>query len=417
MLKKVRIKVLKKDIKNMYKNILAMLPFLIFSPKLYASDCKATIKSASDFYVCALLKDKRITSLKFNREEREGRSAKAAQIPNPEVESEFNFDTEKSQNISILQPIQIGGRRSANVQIANAENNRSLIKDQSTIAKVATDISLSLVKHRQLATRISLLEKMKRSLKSLTKRLKQKAVRTPEEKITVTIFSMQNTVLDTQLLSLRQDFNLTKNRLELSIGRKLKEAEKVTSIERKKWPILKENSIKETFSSKLALASLAQAKGEFEYQKSIAWPEVSIGPVMEKQNGSDASFGAKIEFVLPLFNTNGGGKQLSRAKLSKVRTLINRTKLNESTKIRTYFRQYYNVSKFLKESPSQKSIKKSISESLELFSKGLIQPSAIVESYRSTIETLEAVQEKELIIYQLYWMLQSYSGEIPKEFL
>ena len=47
----------------------------------------------------------------------------------------------------------------------------------------------------------------------------------------------------------------------------------------------------------------------------------------------------------------------------------------------------------------------------------MIQPAAIVESYRSTLETLEAVQEKELIAYQLYWMLRSFSGEVPKEFL
>ena len=87
------------------------------------------IKSANDFYVCALLKDKRIVSLKFSREEREGRSTEAAQIPNPEVESEFNFDSNKNQYISILQPIEIGGKRSARIEIANAKNNESLIKD------------------------------------------------------------------------------------------------------------------------------------------------------------------------------------------------------------------------------------------------------------------------------------------------
>lgn len=417
MLKKVRIKALLKDSKNMYKYILAIMPFLIISQTIYATDCNDPIKSANDFYVCALLKDKRIVSLKFSREEREGRSTEAAQIPNPEVESEFNFDSNKNQNISILQPIEIGGKRSARIEIANAKNNESLIKDQSIKARVATDISQSLVKYRQLSTRISLLEEMKKSLKSLTRRLKGKAVRTPEEKTAVTIFTMQSTVLDTQLLSLKQDFKLTKNLLELSIGRNIKESEKLISRERKNWPVLKKNSVKETFSSKLALASLAQVKGEFEYQRSKAWPEISIGPVMEKQSGSDIEFGAKIEFVLPLFNTNGGAKQESRAKLSKAQSLISRTKLRESTKVRTYFEQYYDIAQFLKSSPSQKNIKKSVSKSLELFSKGMIQPSGIVESYRSTLETLEAVQEKELSIYKLYWMLQSYSGEVPKEFL
>ncbi len=401
----------------MYKIILAIMPFLIFSQTVYATKCNDPIKSANDFYVCALLKDKRITSLKFSSQEREGRSKEAKQILNPEVESEFNFDSSKKQSISILQPIEIGGKRSARIEIANAKNNESLINDQSIRARVATEISLSLVKYRQLFIRISLLEEMKRSLKSLTRRLKEKAVRTPEEKTAVMIFSMQSTVLDTQLLSLKQKFKLTKNLLELSFGRNIKRSDKLISKERKSWPVLKHDLVKETFRSKLALASLAQIKGEFEYQKSKAWPEISIGPVMEKQSGNDAEFGAKIELVLPLFNRNGGAKQESRAKLFKMQSLHSRTKLRESIKIKTFFEQYYDIAQFLKRSPSQKNIKKSISKSLELFSKGMIQPSGIVESYRSTIETLEAVQEKELSIYSLYWQLQSYSGEVPKEFL
>lgn len=138
---------------------------------------------------------------------------------------------------------------------------------------------------------------------------------------------------------------------------------------------------------------------------------------MEKQDGNETSWGAKVEFTIPLLNTNGGARQRSRAELSRSEAIVSQTRFKEASRVKVYLEQYNDVVKFLKNSPSQKSLKNSIANSLRLFSRGMIQPAAIVESYRSTLETLEAVQEKELIAYQLYWMLRSFSGEVPKEFL
>lgn len=391
--------------------------FFIASPNVLAKACGTQIKSAAGFYRCALYSDKRVTSLKLREEERAGRKREAAQFQNPEVESEFSFSSESSQNVSIVQPIDIGGRRSSRIKIAQAENKISSIEDNSTVAEIATNLAVSLVRYRQMRTRSSLLLEMKNSLRHLTNRLRVKAVRTPEEKTALTIFSMHQTVLDTQILTLKRRFNLVKADLEASIGRELGDSEQLISSEKKDWPSLNSISIKETFKSRLAAASVEQIQGEVELQKSLAWPELAIGPLMERQAGSETSWGARVEFTIPIFNNNSGGRQRSRAELSRAQAIVIRTQFKESSKVKVLVEQYKDVTKFLKNSPSQKSLKKSTARSLKLFSRGMIQPSAIVESYRSTLETLEAIQEKELIAYQLYWMLRSFSGDIPKEFL
>lgn len=401
----------------MAKIVIIVISLFIISPKLLAQTCEANIASAKEFYRCALKADKRLSSLSMRNEERQGRRDEAAQIPNPEVESEFTFASEKSQNISIVQPIEIGGKRSSRIKIADAENKISFIEDESTVAKIATDLALSLVRYRQIMTRSSLLSKMKGSLQNLTGRLRAKAVRTPEEKTAVSIFSMQKTVLDTQILTLNQELKLVKTNLEASIGRVLKGSETLSSSERREWPPLDSNKVNETFKTRLAVASVERVRGEVELEKSLAWPELSVGPTMEKQDGNETSWGAKVEFTIPLLNTNGGARQRSRAELSRSEAIVSQTRFKEASRVKVYLEQYNDVVKFLKNSPSQKSLKNSIANSLRLFSRGMIQPAAIVESYRSTLETLEAVQEKELIAYQLYWMLRSFSGEVPKEFL
>ncbi len=401
----------------MAKIVIIVISLFIISPKLLAQTCEANIASAKEFYRCALKADKRLSSLSMRNEERQGRRDEAAQIPNPEVESEFTFTSEKSQNISIVQPIEIGGKRSSRIKIADAENKISFIEDESTVAKIATDLALSLVRYRQIMTRSSLLSKMKGSLQNLTGRLRAKAVRTPEEKTAVSIFSMQKTVLDTQILTLNQELKLVKTNLEASIGRVLKGSETLSSSERREWPPLDSNKVNETFKTRLAVASVERVRGEVELEKSLAWPELSVGPTMEKQDGNETSWGAKVEFTIPLLNTNGGARQRSRAELSRSEAIVSQTRFKEASRVKVYLEQYNDVVKFLKNSPSQKSLKNSIANSLRLFSRGMIQPAAIVESYRSTLETLEAVQEKELIAYQLYWMLRSFSGEVPKEFL
>ena len=394
------------------------LIFVLFAPIISNAEvCPSQFKTSAELYRCALQKDSRISSLDTRKSEREGRKSEASQLPNPKAESELSFDSENKQNVSVLQPIELGGKRSSRMDIAEAENRASIIEDEIMLSEVATDLALSLVRYRQLTTRSSLLTETNDSLGRLINRLRAKAVRTPEERNALTIFAMQNTVLDTQLLSIGQELKEVRAELEASIGRKLSDTEQLTSIERKEWPKLDSNTVNETFEAKLTSAFVERAQAEVRLQNSLGWPELAIGTAMERQRGSETSWGAKVEFVIPLFNTNGGAKQRSRAELQRTELLSGRTKVKESANLKALFEQYEEITKFLKNSPSQSAIKKSVAESLQLFSRGMIQPSAIIESYRSSLETIEAVQEKELTAYRLYWKLQSFSGSVPKEFL
>jgi len=390
---------------------------LFISTQAEAQNCDGSFRSSNEFYRCAIQRDARISSLVSRKSEREGRESAARQIPNPHLEAELGFGDDKQQNISITQPIEIGGKRSARIKVAEAENLASTIEDEVAMSEATTELATSLVRFRQLTTQDALLGETKNSLINLIKRLRAKAVRTPEERNAISIFTMQNTILDTELLAVKQELKEVQAELEAAIGRKLSEGDQLMSPEKRDWPSLDPSKVGETSEAKLSRVLAQKASAEVNVQESLGWPELAVGPMMEKQAGSETSWGAKIELSLPFFNVNGGEKQRSRAEFQRAETLSQRTRLKETSNLKTLFEQYNDTGKFLKNSPSQSEIKKSVTESLQLFARGMIQPSTIVETYRSSLETLKAVQEKELAAYRLYWRLRSYSGDVPKEFL
>lgn len=398
------------------KSAILLLLVTLLPANANANVCGGPMREASDLYRCALQKDGRIVALSSRREEREGRLGEAKQVPNPLVESELGF-SEKDQSVAILQPIEIGGKRSSRRRIADAENRVSLIEDEVALSEAATDIAVALVRHRQLKTRHALLEETKESSVSLVKRFRAKSVRTPEERNALSIFSMQSTVLETELLSVKQELKEIQAELEAAIGRKLGEADRLSSFEKRDWPALDASKVGETFEARLAMVSVERAAGEVDLQQSLGWPEFAIGPMLERNGGGEAAWGAKLEFSLPLFNMNGGARQKSKAEHLRAEAIASRTKIKETSLLTGLLEQYSDITKFLRSSPSQAEIKKAVSESLQLFGRGMIQPSAIVETYRSSLETLEAVQEKELSAYRLYWKVRSFAGDLPREFL
>lgn len=401
----------------MMRSLISGLVVLLISLSASSQNCEGPLRSGADFYRCAIQKDPRIMALNPKKDEREGRVREAKQIPNPLIEAELGLGSENQQSIAVVQPIEIGGKRSARIKIAEAENLASQVEDELTLSEVAMDLVSALVRYRQLKVQSSFLEEMKSSLTSTIQRLGAKTVRTPEEKNALSIFSMQSSVIETQLLSVKQEFSEIRTELETAIGRKLTERDDLSLPEKKDWPIMDASKFGETFEAKLSRASVEKAVGELDLQESLGWPDVAIGPMMERREGIENSWGAKVEISLPIFHLNGGAKQRTRAELQRARLLAGRSSFREAANLKSLLHLYNDTAKFLKTSPSQSEIRKSVTESLQLFKRGMIQPAAIVETYRSSLETLDAVQGKELAAYRLYWRLQSFSGSIPKELL
>lgn len=339
-------------------------------------------------------------------------------MPNPFLEAESTFNSNQKQNASLLQPVELGGKRTARINAGKSENAISELEDQFVLTEVAAGIARALARDRQFKIRLDLMEETKLSLHSLMKKLRSKAVRTPEERNAISIFSLQGTLIETQILTARQELKEVQIQLESTIGRKLTNQDLLVSAEVKNWPAPPKVSDSHTFEAKFATLKAQKAASEWHIQKSYSWPSLALGPTFERDGSKgETGWGAKIELSLPIFNINGGAQERTKAEFQRSELLSKQIGFKETENLLASIEQYNELASFLKESPSQASIRKSVAESLQLFGRGMIQPVAVVESYRTAVETLEAVQEKELAAFTLYWRLHSFSGEIPKEFL
>ena len=89
----------------------------------------------------------------------------------------------------------------------------------------------------------------------------------------------------------------------------------------------------------------------------------------------------------------------------------------ESSRLESLKRTYEKAILALESAPQENSINSLISATEKQLSRGLIQPNALIEIYRSSLESLEVTNETELHALQAYFQYETALGHLPKELL
>ncbi|MBY0316290.1 MAG: TolC family protein [Bdellovibrionales bacterium] len=396
-------------------NILILYSFLFAVPMsmAQASDCASHVQSANDLYKCALDQDPRIRSLLAREKARTGRDKEARQIPNPVGEFEGSSG---EVGVSIVQPIEIGGKRSARIKLSGVENEISLLEEKLEFGEIALTIIQNITRLSQTNTKLKLLEDTRKSLINLSTKLKAKAVRSPQDRTALNIFQMQSTLIEARLINLRREQAQATRLIEASFDGKFGDLSKVTAPEVKKWPSLEGLQPSSGLNVRLRELAIKRFEAKAKVQKSAAWPDVAIGPLYFKDESSaNGAIGLKLGFGLPLWNRNQGAVLQSEAELEETRLSSGYALAQARFSIEVFIDSYKNLVTFLSQTSSSPSLQKSVKETLQLFSRGMVEPSNVIETYRTAYETMEAVQEAEYSAITYYWMIQTALGEIPKE--
>lgn len=392
---------------------IAFLTLAGANEKVYADNCASHLRTVNEIYKCALQSDSRIKSLVTRAKIRSGREAEAEQIPNPKAEVE---GTSEELSASIVQPIELGGKRSARAALSQAENDSSLIEEKVEFGEIALDIAQNILRLTQLNTKLNLLNATKKSISNLGARLRAKAVRSPEESTALGLFKMQGTLIETRVLNLMREQSEARLELEASLGAKLIEPEKLELKESRKWPAINLSDSKPALSLRLREFAVKRLEAEARLQRSAAWPELALGPYFSRdQSTNESSVGAKIEFGLPLWNRNRGAIQRADAQTEGAKIGSERALARDKLSLEATVEAYKKLVTFLEQNSSPQALQKSVAESLQLFGRGLIQPSNVIETYRTAFETMEAVQQAEFAAISYYWIVQTARDEVPKE--
>jgi len=390
--------------------------FLGVSSFAFACDEKPTTVDA--VYQCLLEKHPSLQALKYRGAESDARLKAAGQLPNPELEAKSLLSGEKETEIELLQPIEIGGRRSARKDQAQAEINSALVRDSIRTGEIAHQAAEGLTRLRQVVQGLTLLNEARASLTSITRRLQLKRAMTPEDRIALGLFRLFESTIVQKIGLNEAERDSLLSLIESASGRSLSAINWMNEQRRSKWPSLSVPSENATMNVRAAEAELSLAHADMAQASGQAWPDFRIGPSFKQLNETqENSLGLKVSMTLPLWNLNGGGRAFAQSKAQQAEADLNAAKRFERSTLASLKVTYEKATRALESAPKPGSLNKLVSESEKQFARGLIQPNALVEIYRSSLESLETTNETELQALKAYYQHESALGLLPKEIL
>lgn len=379
--------------------------------------CLEPLKSGIEAYQCILEQSPSIQALKFRPEEIQALSAKAKQIPNPELDAGLEFTGEKKLEVSLLQPIEIGGKRSARLEKAQAEISFLSAKDLEIRIEASNTALDSLIRLRQLKAESELVKDSLGILGRVNRKLKARAALSPEQKTGLRLFSTFEKTLRFRQLSIERDFQKANGFIEAAIGRPLGKNDNISVGTFKKWPSLGIGpSSGQTAALRVSMAELELAKSEMKEAQGESWPDFRLGPSFERQpEQSETSWGVKVGVTLPLWNMNGAGRDLAKTRMNSAQATLEATKRQQLSQFVILQRHYSELTKILGETEPVPDIIRSVKESERLFDRALISPASLIEMYRSTFELIEEIHRNETQAMLIWSIVENLNGTFPKE--
>ncbi|MGE3681031.1 MAG: TolC family protein [Bdellovibrionales bacterium] len=397
------------------KTLIFIVPFL-FSSQSEAA-CPEPIKSGLEAYHCILEQSPNMQALRFRNEEIQALSDKAKQLPNPEFDAGLEFTGEKKTEVSLLQPIELGGKRGARVERAQAETSLFSARDLESRIEASNLALDALMRHRQLQSEGNLVKDSLSILERVNRRLKSRPALSPEQKTALRLFSTFEKTLRFRKLRIENEYQKAAAFVEAAIGRPLTKSDRISVGTFKKWPAFDLGPLSgQTASLRVSMAELKLAESELKLAQSESWPDMKIGPSMERQpEQSETSWGVKLGVTLPLWNFNGGGRDLAKARLRSAEAAIEATRRQQTSQMDVLQKQYAALTKVLTDTEPVSEIVRSVKESERLFDRTLISPASLIETYRSTFELIEEIHRNEVQAMLIWSTVENLKGTFPKE--
>lgn len=345
----------------------------------------------------------------------------ATQFINPDLDVEsIRKDSDKSETTAKLMfNFSIGGKRSALKSEARAEKDKTMAEAELNQSLFRLELMKQLYRLSHLQNEIDIEEESHDTFNKIIGQFSKRAVLTPEQEVSVSIFKMA--ISDHEL-------NLTK--LKNSQQEVLSNLIRQTHLSREQilnnLPGRKNNwqSIDVIRSDLKNSAYLRFAEAEFQLAKSQkdkavaeSFPDLKIGPVIKNQKdgaNTENFTGVGLSMPLPIFSLNGSSRAYQSKKVLEAElTLQNETKKLEATRSQL-IAKYNNLMVSLKNVPGKKMLDERHNKIERLFFGGFVSGALVIEAHRQLFDLEEKRNEAELEAIEtlglLYIMDNKFSG-------
>lgn len=398
-----------------------LILFLIsLSTSAHASSICDALKTPNDVLKCIVANHAAIQVGKAKVNEVALAVDVASQRPNPELEVEGTdqVGTGFSSEVSLLHTFELGGKRSARMQLAEREKDllsAELLnrKEQLTVQTVSDLYRLRQIDHEQ-----SIVDEIISTFQRITKQYSKAGRLSPEDDMSVSVFKMaleENKLKRNSLINERQGILA---RIESGIGKKLSIPKQLLPAIKRDWPSLSPSDLSGSQIIK-AKKELELANANYNLEKSHSWPNLSIGPKIEIENSGETEtrYGLALSMPLPLYQANGGGraKSLAGIKRNEIKLKFERTRLERR---KSYLHGVYQrVSQGIAQTLSNKQVSLKHKNLHKMINRGVVSAPIVIELHRQIMDYYEKLHEQELEGVQALWQIAALEGRVLTEIL
>lgn len=383
--------------------------------------CVQKVQSFSELHACLVRHDPEVLGSLADLEVSQGGILKARQVPNPELEVEATPNEEGlwNQEVTLVQPFELGGKRAARTQVAQALKEVQEAELIRTKEKSAIEWAVKLHRLNQIEHEKELFEEVKESFEVVSQQYKKLGRLNPEQKVALHTFEVAAGEIE---LELRHHINEEKriiSEVHVILGKDFEIQPDWLPETSNSWPTLERVAIQGALIQR-AEAEVLLARERLKREQSQAWPDIGLGAKYQKKsdgNQTESQVGVVLEVPLPFWNRNQGGRaqassQLHATTLKKDLTLRKLNSLQDAL-----LDSYHTLTEGIVEAHDILKLRKRHKELHQFIRRGVISAPSIIELHRQMIALHEGLHEKEIIAVQTLWTLYALQGRIPQELL
>lgn len=342
----------------------------------------------------------------------------AGQIPNPEVgignwKGKASGQKWGQTDISITQPVELGGKRGSRMDVAEAEIKQAEVEVSVLSAQLRMRALFALFRYRQLTDEVAILNEAAETFSHLMKNYKNRPQLSPEQSTTLFNFQLAKNDYELKLEQVVAEKNILESDIKVMTGFFVNEIENLIPKRSKNWPDYNGSQNLNAPTLRMLAAQTEVSEKELQLAKADVWPTVNIGPNLTLQNqfGEHANIlGVVVSFPIPVLNQNDGAKAIAAKSIATTRKLYNIEKTVLEVRRDALLKTYNSSSKVLEKQADFTDLHRQHGQIEERFLRGLITSPLVFESHRQMVDNQQLYHDRELKTLEVYYQLVLLEG-------
>ncbi len=266
-----------------------------------------------------------VLSARARIEESRGRLSTASVIRNPEVEAAAGgaiSGEPRSAKVDagLLQDVELGGRRSSRIDVASAELASSIAEAEDVLRRARRDVAAAFFRGLEAQERLALLAGAERiaedTLEAARRRHESGDVALLDVNVARAAAARARSEVHGARASLSASLAEIRALLGFSAGEHLRLEGELSSPRRFDLPNLLDKAL-ERPDIRALQSELDAANAELRLGQALAWPELGLGALYQREEGQDFLLGA-VRLTLPLFDRGQGVRAEARARAGRL---------------------------------------------------------------------------------------------------